>query len=238
MLMHTHRQWLGEIQTATVIPLTALDTSINCGNDYLLSCIICRQKYTPGTTYLSLLEKLITIFDDLDNDNIKLSRSDSIQYGIHRKTCPISNVRSLTSPLTIGYTNTYDTIRHESLMWTESWVWSVESRHQEIHNLSPTQTWWARAMRLKPCFLRNWRTTSPPNVNDTPRSFSPHPVISCQSPVDWLSKIRLSCLLKAWFWRIKHANLFNFNQFFVREQMTATQNHFCLQNTNKMTSLC
>lgn len=39
-------------------------------------------------------------------------------------------------------------------------------------------TWCALAIRLKSCFFRNWRTTSPPNVNETPRSFSPQPVIS------------------------------------------------------------
>ena len=33
-------------------------------------------------------------------------------------------------------------------------------------------------MRSKSCLLRNLLTTSAPNVNDTPLSFSPHPITS------------------------------------------------------------
>lgn len=33
-------------------------------------------------------------------------------------------------------------------------------------------------MRSRSCLLRNCTTISSPNVNDTPRSFSPHPIIS------------------------------------------------------------
>ena len=33
-------------------------------------------------------------------------------------------------------------------------------------------------MRSKSCFCKNFETTSGPNVNETPRSFSPQPVTS------------------------------------------------------------
>ena len=39
-------------------------------------------------------------------------------------------------------------------------------------------TWWALHIRSKPCLFKNLLTTSPPNVNDTPLSFSPHPCTS------------------------------------------------------------
>ena len=39
-------------------------------------------------------------------------------------------------------------------------------------------TWCARAIRLRSCFFKNDRTTSPPNVQETPRSLSPQPVMS------------------------------------------------------------
>lgn len=41
-----------------------------------------------------------------------------------------------------------------------------------------THTWCPRATRLKLFFWRKDNTISPPNVHDTPRSFSPQPVIS------------------------------------------------------------
>jgi len=43
---------------------------------------------------------------------------------------------------------------------------------------SEPHTWWARQMRSRSCLCRNFATTSAPNVNDTPRSFSPHPITS------------------------------------------------------------
>ena len=46
-----------------------------------------------------------------------------------------------------------------------------------------TLTWWARAIKLKSCFLRKFLTTSPPNVQETPRSLSPHPVMSWKREV-------------------------------------------------------
>jgi hypothetical protein len=39
-------------------------------------------------------------------------------------------------------------------------------------------TWWALHIRSKSCLFKNLLTTSPPNVNDTPLSFSPHPCTS------------------------------------------------------------
>ena len=36
-------------------------------------------------------------------------------------------------------------------------------------------TWWARHMRSRSCRFKNLLTTSAPNVNETPRSFSPQP---------------------------------------------------------------
>ena len=39
----------------------------------------------------------------------------------------------------------------------------------------PILTWWARQIKSRSCRLRNLLTTSAPNVNETPRSFSPHP---------------------------------------------------------------
>lgn len=39
-------------------------------------------------------------------------------------------------------------------------------------------TWWARQMRSRSCAARKSRTMSSPNVNETPRSFSPHPIMS------------------------------------------------------------
>lgn len=36
-------------------------------------------------------------------------------------------------------------------------------------------TWWARQIRSRSCLCRNLATTSEPNVNDTPLSFSPQP---------------------------------------------------------------
>lgn len=40
------------------------------------------------------------------------------------------------------------------------------------------QTWWALHMRSRSCLWRNFVTISGPNVNETPRSFSPHPIVS------------------------------------------------------------
>jgi hypothetical protein len=40
------------------------------------------------------------------------------------------------------------------------------------------RTWCALQMRSRSCFWRNFVTTSGPNVNDTPRSLSPQPVMS------------------------------------------------------------
>jgi len=42
----------------------------------------------------------------------------------------------------------------------------------------PELTWCARQMRSKSCLCRNLATTSAPNVNETPRSFSPQPIVS------------------------------------------------------------
>ena len=39
-------------------------------------------------------------------------------------------------------------------------------------------TWCALAIKLKSCFCKNARTTSPPNVHEIPLSFSPQPVMS------------------------------------------------------------
>lgn len=39
-------------------------------------------------------------------------------------------------------------------------------------------TWWARHIRSRSCLCRNLATTSAPNVKDTPRSFSPQPMVS------------------------------------------------------------
>lgn len=39
-------------------------------------------------------------------------------------------------------------------------------------------TWCARQIKSMSCFCKNLDTTSGPNVNDTPRSFSDQPVIS------------------------------------------------------------
>lgn len=47
-------------------------------------------------------------------------------------------------------------------------------RYQLIDHL----TWWARQTRSKSCLLRNFVTTSGPNVYETPRSLFPHPAMS------------------------------------------------------------
>ena len=39
-------------------------------------------------------------------------------------------------------------------------------------------TWWALQMRSKSCLCKNLAATSAPNVNETPRSFSPQPIVS------------------------------------------------------------
>lgn len=41
------------------------------------------------------------------------------------------------------------------------------------------RTWWALHIKSKSCFWRNFATTSWPKVYETPRSFSPQPVVSC-----------------------------------------------------------
>ena len=39
-------------------------------------------------------------------------------------------------------------------------------------------SWCARQIKSRSCLWRNLATTSAPNVNDTPRSFSPQPIVS------------------------------------------------------------
>ena len=41
-----------------------------------------------------------------------------------------------------------------------------------------TNTWCARHMRSRSCLCKNLATTSDPNVKETPRSFSPQPMVS------------------------------------------------------------
>lgn len=57
--------------------------------------------------------------------------------------------------------------------WTQLWtLWVIK------WTTMAGQTWWARQMRSKSCFWRNSDTLSAPNVNETPLSFIPQPLIS------------------------------------------------------------
>jgi len=49
-------------------------------------------------------------------------------------------------------------------------------------------TWCALQIKSKSCLCKNLATTSAPNVNDTPLSFSPQPIVSCQAKENGLFK--------------------------------------------------
>lgn len=46
------------------------------------------------------------------------------------------------------------------------------------HTISCFLTWWARQIKSRSCLFKNLLTTSAPNVNETPLSFSPQPCTS------------------------------------------------------------
>ena len=55
-----------------------------------------------------------------------------------------------------------------SRLWSYKKTWETRQK----------RTWCARQMRSRSCLCRNFATTSAPNVNETPRSFSPQPIVS------------------------------------------------------------
>jgi len=55
---------------------------------------------------------------------------------------------------------------------------AVKDTLQNMWQHSPVLTWCARHIKSRSCLWRNLATTSAPKVNETPRSFSPQPIVS------------------------------------------------------------
>jgi len=90
-------------------------------------------------------------------------------------------------------------VPYEHFQWTLtsiSWLFHEKSISQcqmyqitTVSNAYPIQlTWCALQIKSKSCLCKNLATTSAPNVNDTPLSFSPQPIVSCQAKENGLFK--------------------------------------------------
>lgn len=97
-----------------------------------------------------------------------------------------------TTILSIFYLNNsyqYCWVIWKGKQWGNHTVWDTVTQlhsHTEDSNHSSdrlrryrgAQTWWARHIKSRSCLCRNLATTSAPKVKDTPRSFSPQPMVS------------------------------------------------------------
>lgn len=74
-------------------------------------------------------------------------------------------------------------LQQRETFWARSFSQNHRANNRRTHHGKKQSerrslAWWALHIRSKSCLFRNFTTTSAPNVNDTPRSFSPHPETS------------------------------------------------------------